>query len=113
VKAPRITLTDLAVADILEQADWYEAQADRKLAKRWEQAVTSTLLRISQKPDAGSLCTFKADELHGTRRVPVARFSKHLKRAVRGLMSAHGRSTPGRQRAEPAPSSLQPRIKLY
>ena len=67
MKAPRITLTDLAVADILEQADWYEAQADRKLAKRWEQAVTSTLLRISQKPDAGSLCTFKADELHGTR----------------------------------------------
>jgi toxin ParE1/3/4 len=78
VKAPRITLTDLAVADILEQADWYEAQADRKLAKRWEQAVTSTLLRISQKPDAGSLCTLKADELHGTRRVPVAGFSKHL-----------------------------------
>jgi hypothetical protein len=38
VKTPRITLTDLAVADILEQADWYEAQADRKLAKRWEEA---------------------------------------------------------------------------
>jgi len=50
VKTPRITLTDLAVADILEQADWYEAQADRKLAKRWEEAVTSTLLRLGQHP---------------------------------------------------------------
>lgn len=78
MKTPRITLTDLAVADILEQADWYEAQADRKLGKRWEEAVTSTLLRISQKPNAGSPCTFRADELHGTRRVPVAEFSKHL-----------------------------------
>ncbi len=44
-----------AIADILEQSDWYEAQADRSLAQRWEEAVTATL-----------------------RRMPVAGFAKHL-----------------------------------
>ncbi len=41
-----------AYAGILEQADWYEAQAKQKLAKRGEKAVTSTLLRISRGPPA-------------------------------------------------------------
>jgi plasmid stabilization system protein ParE len=54
VKTPRITLSDLAEADILEQADWYAAQANPKLAQRWEKAVTSVLLQLSQRPGAGS-----------------------------------------------------------
>jgi toxin ParE1/3/4 len=78
VKGSRIVLSDLAVADILEQADWYEAQADQKLAKRWEQSVTSALLRLSRRPNAGALCRFSAEELKGTRRVPVTGFAKHL-----------------------------------
>jgi plasmid stabilization system protein ParE len=45
VKKPRIAFSDAAIADILEQSDWYEAQADRSLAQRWEEAVTDTLLR--------------------------------------------------------------------
>ena len=78
MKAPQITLSEAAVADILEQAAWYEARADRKLAKRWEKAVTSTVLRISRRPRAGSPCSFSAAELGGARRVPVAGFPKHL-----------------------------------
>ncbi len=78
MKATQITLSEAAVADILEQADWYEAQADQKLAKRWEEAVTSTLLRISRAPRAGSPCNFSATELGGARRLPVAGFPKHL-----------------------------------
>jgi plasmid stabilization system protein ParE len=34
VKTGEITLSELAVADILEQADWYEARAGQTLAKR-------------------------------------------------------------------------------
>ena len=78
MKAPKITLSEAAVADILEQAEWYESQADQKLAKRWEKAVTSTLLRISRWPRAGSPCKFTAVELNDVRRVPVAGFPKHL-----------------------------------
>lgn len=78
MKAPRIVLSEMAIADILEQVDWYEAQADSKLAKKWESAVTSALLRISQRPAAGTLCKFQSDELAGTRRAPVSGFSKHL-----------------------------------
>jgi toxin ParE1/3/4 len=40
--------------------------------------VTDTLLRIAQRPGAGSRCRFTADELRGTRRMPVAGFAKHL-----------------------------------
>jgi len=78
VKARQITLTEAAAADVLEQAEWYEGQADRKLAERWERAVTSTLLRISRGPSAGALCSFKAPELQGMRRVAVTGFSRHL-----------------------------------
>jgi toxin ParE1/3/4 len=78
VKAPRLTLSEAAASDILEQADWYEAQADQKLAKRWEKGVTSTLLRISRWPRTGSPCKFKSTELNDVRRVPVAGFPRHL-----------------------------------
>jgi toxin ParE1/3/4 len=78
VKAPRITFSDLALADVLEQADWYQAQADLRLAQRWEKAVTSTLLRIARVPRAGAPCRFLADQLRGTRWVPVAGFPRHL-----------------------------------
>jgi toxin ParE1/3/4 len=73
-----IRFSDLAVSDILEQADWYESQSGPKLAARWEDAVTATLLRISSSPRAGLLCRFEADPLKGTRRVPVAGFFRHL-----------------------------------
>ena len=36
----RIRLSEAAIGDILEQADWYEEQADRELSKRWERAVS-------------------------------------------------------------------------
>jgi len=75
VKTPRINFSDAAIADILEQADWYEAQADRNLAQRWQEAVTATLLRIARRPGTGSRCTFTPDEPRGTRRISVAGFA--------------------------------------
>jgi plasmid stabilization system protein ParE len=78
VKKPRLAFSDAAIADILEQSDWYKAQADRSLAQRWEEAVTDTLSRIAQRPTAGSRCRFTAGELRGTRRMPVAGFTKFL-----------------------------------
>lgn len=77
MKARKIVLTDAAVSDILEQAAWYEEQSGLKLARRWEQAVTSVLLRLVASPAGGAPCTFKADELKGVRRVSVPRFPKH------------------------------------
>ena len=78
MKARQITLTEAAAADVLEQAEWYEGQADRKLAERWEGAVTSTRLRISRGPSAGAPCSFKATELRGARRMAVTGLPKHL-----------------------------------
>jgi len=78
VRAAKLQLSDLAVSDILEQATWYEARSDEKLATRWERAVTSTLLKVCRAPNAGSPCHFRASELQGTRRVSIAGFPKHL-----------------------------------
>jgi toxin ParE1/3/4 len=78
VSTSRIVLSDLAVADILEQAEWYESRSDKNLAKRWEEVVTSALLRVCELPETGALCAFNANELRGTRRVLVLGFSKHL-----------------------------------
>jgi toxin ParE1/3/4 len=78
VKASRVQLSELAISDILELADWYESQSDVQLAQRWQEAVTSTLLRVSKLPNSGSPCRFRATELRGTRRLPIAGFPRHL-----------------------------------
>ena len=75
---PRIIFTDAAIADILEQADWYEDQADANLATRWDRAVTTTVLRMLKNPRSGAPCKFKSKELRDLRRVPVSKFEKHL-----------------------------------
>ena len=66
------------MADVLEQADWYGEQSGELLVKRWERAVTATILRVIRNPDAGALCTLQDDELRQVRRAAIAGFSKHL-----------------------------------
>ena len=73
-----VRLTDAAVGDILEQADWYREQSDHQLSRRWERAVHAVLLRIAQNPRSAPLCRFKTKELGGIRRVRVSGFPKHL-----------------------------------
>ena len=74
----RIRLSDVAVNDILEQADWYKQQSGQSLAKRWESAVTAALLRMVENPRSGSSCRFKENELQAIRRMPIGRFPRHL-----------------------------------
>jgi toxin ParE1/3/4 len=73
-----VSFSPAAIADILAQADWYELQSNRKLSVRWERAVSATVLRLAKTPQAGVLCTFKAETLRGTRRVPADSFPSHL-----------------------------------
>jgi toxin ParE1/3/4 len=78
VKPTRLVVSDLASADILEQADWYEIQSGALLAQRWENAVTSCVLRILKSPNSGTPCAFKSAELKNLRRTTIAGFPKHL-----------------------------------
>ena len=78
MKKSRLVLSDAAVADILEQADWYVTQAGRALAKRWEKAVRSAILRVLRRPAAGAPCSFESSELLGVRRIAISGFPKHL-----------------------------------
>ena len=78
MKKPRLTLSEAAVSDILEQAEWYKQQAGTGLSRRWERAVSSALLGLLQRPRTGALCSFRATALRDVRRAPVAGFPKLL-----------------------------------
>jgi toxin ParE1/3/4 len=78
VKTARLVLSDSAVADILEQADWYMAQSGQALVQRWEKAVTSAVLRVVENPAAGTPCAFQPAELRNVRRTAIVGFPKHL-----------------------------------
>jgi len=78
LKKVQLVLSDLAVADILEQADWYIAKSGHPLAKRWDKAVTATVLRTLRNPASGKVCSFRAPELRDVRRLPIGGFPKHL-----------------------------------
>jgi len=71
-------LSDAALSDILEQADWYEQQSGPALAERWGSEVASALIRIEKNPHSGAKCSFRADQLHGIRRMPITGFPRHL-----------------------------------
>ena len=74
----QLVLSDLAVADILEQANWYIAKSGHPLAKRWDKAVTATILRILRNPSSGKLCSFKAPILRDVRSMAIREFPNHL-----------------------------------
>jgi len=78
MKQIRLTLSEAAAADIVEQADWYEQQSGPGLAKRWGNAVTSAVLRIAERPRTGAVSNFRHAELDNVRRVLIAGFPKHL-----------------------------------
>jgi toxin ParE1/3/4 len=78
VKKPRLLVSKAAAADILEQAEWYIVQSGPKLAKRWEKAVTSAILRTVRRPATGTPCAFRSQRLKDLRRTTIAGFPKHL-----------------------------------
>lgn len=74
----QLVLSDAAVVDILEQADWYTAQSGRALAQRWEHSVTSSVMRVIKNPATGRRCAFRSAELREVRQISVRGFPKHL-----------------------------------
>ncbi|MGO9864813.1 MAG: type II toxin-antitoxin system RelE/ParE family toxin [Terriglobales bacterium] len=78
MKKNRLVVSDAAVSDILEQAEWYSAQSGNALAGRWERAVASAILRVVSRPTTGAPCTFQSSELRDVRRTAIRGFPKHL-----------------------------------
>ena len=54
MKSLHLVFMDAAVADILEQAEWYRGKSGEDLAVRWERRVTAALLRIVRYPSTGA-----------------------------------------------------------
>lgn len=78
MKAARLTVSEAAAADIIEQADWYQQQSGAQLARRWEMAVTAAVLRVMDRPHSGAISKFPHSELVNVRRVLISGFPKHL-----------------------------------
>jgi toxin ParE1/3/4 len=78
MKNNRLVLSEAAVADIVEQAEWYSTQSGTALAGRWAKAVTAAILRVVSRPATGAPCTFRSSELANVRRTAIRGFPKHL-----------------------------------
>jgi toxin ParE1/3/4 len=74
----RLVFSDAAVADILDQADWYRSQSGQLLALRWERALASAIRDIVRRPAAGATCEFRSLELQDVRRILIPKFPRHL-----------------------------------
>lgn len=59
MRRARLTVSEAAAVDIIEQADWYKQRSDPELARRWEDALTSAVLRIMHHPRAGTISKFQ------------------------------------------------------
>ena len=80
MKKNRLVLSDAAVADIIEQAEWYSTQSGTALAGRRAlgRAVTSAILRVVNRPTTGAPCTFQSSVLRNVLRTAIRGFPKHL-----------------------------------
>ena len=74
----RLVFSDAAIADILEQAGWYAAHSGARLARRWENAVSSAVSRVVRHPAIGATCAFRPLVLKDVRRTTISGFPKHL-----------------------------------
>jgi len=74
----QLVFSDAAIADILEQADWYAVQSGQSLARRWEKAVGAAISQLVSRPAKGAPCIFRSPALHDVRRTTISGFPKHL-----------------------------------
>lgn len=78
MKAPRLVFSDAAIADILEQSDWYAQKVGRSVANVGKEV---SLQRCSKSPDdqaPAHPATSARKSFAVTRRTFVAGFPKHL-----------------------------------
>ena len=78
MKRLRLEITDTALSDILEQADWYTTRSTEDLAVRWEEAVSATMLFVLDHPSSAPLCGFQRPALADVRRTTIRDFPRHL-----------------------------------
>jgi toxin ParE1/3/4 len=78
MRSRRLVFSDASIADILEQADWYAAQAGQPLAQRWQKAVVAAISRLVTRPAIGAPCKFRSLALRDVRRATISGFPKHL-----------------------------------
>jgi toxin ParE1/3/4 len=77
MKHRRIRFSEAAIADIIEQGDWYRDRSGDALAQRWDREIDSAVRRILRNPHSGAPCSFASDELAGLRHFPLEKFPKH------------------------------------
>jgi plasmid stabilization system protein ParE len=75
VKKLRLVLSDAAIADVVERADWYRGHGIRKAVG---EDCDLALVRIVSNPAAGTRCSFQSIDLRDVRRTTIAEFPKHL-----------------------------------
>jgi len=73
-----LRISEAASLSIVEQADYYEQNADLSLAQRWEEAVDQAVNSLLSLPERGAPCRFRSPALAGLRWIFVPGFPKHM-----------------------------------
>ena len=71
-------LSDAAIADVGEQADWYRGQCRRGTRKAVGEGCDLRPISHCSSPAAGMRCSFQSIDLRDVRRTTIAGFPKHL-----------------------------------
>lgn len=74
----KLRVSEAAALSIIEQADYYRAEADDALALRWESAVDEAVLSLQKQPERGARCRFRSTALAGLRWIFVPGFSRQM-----------------------------------
>jgi plasmid stabilization system protein ParE len=73
-----LRISEAASLSIVEQADYYQQNADLALAQRWEQSVDLAVNSLLNLPERGAPCRFRSPALAGLRWIFVPGFPKHM-----------------------------------
>ena len=73
-----LRISEAAARSIVEQADYYEQNANLSLAQRWEGAVDQAVNSLLSLPERGAPCCFRSPALAGLRWIFIPGFPKHM-----------------------------------
>jgi plasmid stabilization system protein ParE len=73
-----LRVSEAAAISIIEQAEYYRAEANDALVLRWESAVDEAVLSLQKQPERGARCRFRSTSLAGLRWIFIPGFSRHM-----------------------------------
>lgn len=73
----RTVLSREAIAQIVDQADYYKEKSGTVLAEKWRVAVRDAARSLQAMPERHRVCQFKSASISNVRRIAIKGFPSH------------------------------------